>query len=517
MQWLTTSTLALLSMGCVMATSIAPIEAQETGPPENARQGLRDRASCADVELAEALGEPFDAAEKARCDSMRASRPTQRRKNPPPAALPPAIVPAEVGVEIVVEVDPEVVRPRPGWIDSVPRASGKLHGVGRGADIASAFGDATRMIAAQLAVEVRSTLVDAQAEKGVFHGDVEVESVAREKVSRVTQTLVRNTLSNVEMVDQWREPDGGFHWVLTRYDQSRLEAERQAIIDAALGALADASERLRLHLTEENVLDQGALLDLLAVLNDVKAMGRSKAFKGLAKEWRKPHRKLKKTVQRALACVSAEPLDGAPSAGTLEPGDLVLRLHCNGKPLAGAQMSAALDGGMASIPATLAADSEGVVRFKTGTVYGGGTVGLTFQHDLRGAPGAYFANGLTLPASATVRLRTHRAPEVTVEVTGVKGADLKRVRGAFTDWLRRRHGARVVSSGAVLTASLRVDLGASVEVSDKVTQSMEWHLHLQGPDGTLVSSRGSAGALSKNRRDARSDAFANLIQRINRW
>jgi len=490
----------ILGLFALLALPHSPADAQ------GGRDGLRDRAACASINLAIAVGDQVSDADRARCGTASRKVSPTPPKNPaasaPQLKRPPARKPQSV---------------RPDWTERPPQSEGILYGVGSGPSAQEAFAKAVSMVGAQIKVTIKSELRVDMEESTTTDSRGKERTTGRENISSTTRMLVHGVLEDVVFEDQYVDKTEGVTWVLASLNVAAIRAKEQAVLNAVLSSLSQASERLVQRMQGEGVFDQGAMGDVIDVLIETIAMGKSRFGKKVKKKWKKPFRALKAAARGALACVQVSTEGGEPLTEPLDAGEHQLRIQCNGVPIADARFTTVVDGGLAVISTVVRTNGEGIANLSLGKVYGRGDVSVQLEHDLSHLSGVHLLGVIEPRETSGFQVLASEPATVSLRVTGVQGEELTRTREAFQDLLERKWGAEAVQGGGQLEAILRVNIGSQVSVDQQQSQPISWRLTVQGPRGKLFERDDRAGALTVGAREARQEAMSNMIQKITRW
>lgn len=458
------------------------------------RDALRARADCAQIELSAAMGESVSAAALQQCQSQASAAP--KRVEAKPRAVPNS---------------KKISRDRPGWIDQPPVQQGMLFGTGEGPTVQSAFGQATAGIAAQVQVTIRSEVTDERSEEAresSRNGRTVSSSVEyRERIGATSKMMTNQVLDDVIIMDQYRDPKTKRFHVLACLDMAALAAKEEAIVNAALSALSAAAEKLARQRSEGTAISQEALFELAAVLDDVKALGRSRIGRKAREHWRKPYGQFRRLVNRALTCVEV----------TLE-GKKEITVQCNGGALANARLKTRVKGGLADIPAMIETDANGKATLTYGRVYGGERIRVGFMHDLTGVAGSRWLSPSKPSPKAWVPLKATHPLTVKLTVMGTRGdAEFNEAAEALASWVSRKWGAKVVRGKGAVQVTLKLTFGNADPVGDRFAISSGIALSATGASGPIFERSGKAGALGDSEEDVRKRALTNIIRAFQKW
>lgn len=480
--------------------------------PARASEAARRRAACAQLKLSMALGDEVSPSALADCSDEVSSDVKQERAFQDPVSRAGAVA---------HDAPPE-------WVGRIPRKKGRLYGVGHGPDLKQAFRDAIEVIAAQLEVEIqgdtRSTV--SQDTEAAIRGGREVGSRTRMSAHArsTSRMIVRGVLEDVALEDQYRENDVLVH-VLAMLDLDALRAREDALVASALHALAEGTERLTEQLSDGERIEQSALLALIATIDDVAAMGRSKLGRKVRDRWRSPLRVFKRLVERALRCVEVDLrlLEGnkaKPIAGRKSLPDrsrLRATFTCRGKPIADGRIRIVILEGIVGLDDTLVTDHSGNGDFAVRDLRGKGLVRLGFRHALEDVPGAQWIGRSKPAGTAVVEIPTSRSARFSLEVTGLAGQARTRAKHALESFVTQKWGAELANrSDADFSLTMNVALSPPQQVQGRVSQSVEATILVQGPSGKVFDERLRAGTVAKSNNEARERALSNLMRKISK-
>lgn len=505
--WISSS-LAILALAWVLLIPAAALADD---------RGLRERARCAQLDMAIVLGEPVSEEDKKSCavlDRAPAQAPQVRRPDVP--ALPP---------------DRKQVDRRPDWVDRPPTRSGVVYGVGQGRDSQAAFAQAVAMIAAQFSTQIRSEFKSSSSENTTerYKNDKRVESktTSSEGASSTISMVVAATLDQVMLEDQWVARSPSAIWVLASLDLAAMKEREQAMIDAVVQAVTEASERLMSRVRQDGVLDQEELERLVSSLGDVRALGKGPVPQRVKDAWDQTYRDFKDWVRRLVECVEVSgdvvPRKGRPqtldSKARLAPGGtLRLRLACRGVPLANARMRLSAEGGLVQVARLATTDGAGNVAVSLGALFGRG-VRLGMVHDFEGRPGAFWVQGLKPSNLSTMTFVPDRQATMRVEVTGGTSAENRRLQDDLEAMAVREWGVEIARSAtAALKAQIRLRFDPPGRPGSQVSIPVEAALTVTPAEGggVFLSQTIRSGALGIDEAQVRAEALVNLSRTLSR-
>ncbi|MBL6975772.1 MAG: LPP20 family lipoprotein [Deltaproteobacteria bacterium] len=481
--------------------------------------GVRQRAKCAQVEMALALGHKVALEDKRACEKVPDA--LEAKKQPKEPKLEEAKPPAPV--KVIAHAD------RPAWVDRPPVARGILYGVGDGPDAQRAFGRALVMIAAQLQTEIRSTTTAHASETSdtlsVGNRTAHREA-SHEHVSSTSRMIVGGSIDDAKLEDQWVDHAKGVTWVLASLDVGAIEQRKQALVDAVHAALAAAADRLNQGVRENGVLDQAALRDLITVIGDVRALGDTDLSREVRKSWRPAFQDFRDTVRKLVNCVEVDgdyrlpngrlvPVDRTPD---LRKGSkMLLQVTCRGIPVANARLKTHADGGLVQVPPTVFSEGQGEMEVPVGTSFGTG-VRVGFAHDLESVPGAFWLSALKPSRKGQVEFGASRPSTILFEVSGGTSKENRFIAEEMADVALKQWGATTVERRALLKGKVRIRFGTITRPGSKVMQPVELHvaLTLASQGGNLLDQTLKTGALAADEKTARADALRSVVLRLNR-
>jgi len=323
-------------------------------------------------------------------------------------------------------------------------------------------------------------------------------------------------VDDVKIEDQWVDGKAGTTWVLSSLDLAALRAREDAFVDSVLAILARATERLVGRMTQDKVLDQRALLELVSVLDEVQTIGRSKLGKKLRDRWKTEFRRFRDLMERTLECVEAtSTLVSEGKTGS----ERKVSLSCRGLPVVNASMATSVEGGLTRLPGAVATDATGSFTLSLGQVYGDREVQIGFVHDLGSIAGINWLRRLSPSARAKVKVAATHPARVGVNVSGVKGDEKKKMVEAFNAFLARKWGAKATKPGkGLLDATVHVELGSPLSVSNNFSQAVEVSVAVVGKEGGRVYEKTvRSGAVAETEAKAREMALINMARAMNRW
>jgi hypothetical protein len=481
------------------------------------------RANCAEVELAQALGEKVDPQLVAECTSRVKPAPTPRPappkkgdKQPPKDGIfvPPAFPDTPA---------PPAPPARPNWLDGKLAEGSVLYGVGvvrkgeasQGQVRMVAFQRAVFEIAAQLQVKIDSVTKDREETETVeltdANGRKKKSSLDSQSFSATTQLLVQATLDGVVLVDQYRDPKSGAFYVLASLDQEEIARREEAVVAAVLKALAEAAEGVSQAFATDR-LSPEIVHELGEALEQANTVGRTPIGRKVRDRWKREYEEILRLGRRLASCADVD--------GGLEADGRTVKLHasCAGKAWRGARFVATPAGGLVDLPASIATNREGDASFTIGPVYGQGQVKVGLAHDLAGTR-AGFVLGLPKPSQrSTFELPASASPVATLKVvapTRQQGA-VNALTAAVDAFASRKLGLTVDEGGA-LKIIATVTLGSSQQVGARVSQPIELNVSVVGPRGRLYEKTARTAGLAPNRDAAESQAIQRVVDAMRGW
>lgn len=468
--------------------------------------GLRSRASCASIDMAIALGERVSKKDRELC----AGRP---KSTPRPPVVP--VEPTPKQVEVLEAPPTQAHSSPPDWIERPPTGKDMIYGVGVGAGAKQAFAKAMDMCAGQVKASIHSEMEDETNQRVEISGGTQTVS-GSENLSSTTRMLVRAVLEDVRIVDQYVDTKAKRTYVLASFDMAALQAKKRAIVESVLESITEATEKLTGAMASGK-LDQSDITTVVNALVDITAIGRTRMGRELKSQWLKPYRQLKNAVSLLVECLEVSSTSGGKLPQPMRPGNVALKVTCQGVPVTNAAMVVDVSNGLASAPNTTATDGAGLVEMRVAHTYGKGEVQLALRHDLSAIRNSEVLGEISDSPRARWSMTTQGPARVSVKATGVKGAQGDRIAEGVGAWLAQKFGADVVDRGAHLESIIRMNIETSVNVGDKYTQPLRWQITVQGKGGTVFDRKGKTGVLADSPETAIEDAITSMFQRINRW
>ncbi len=502
--------------------SVATLAAAQEG---SGNADIAARANCAEVELAQALGEKVDPAELAACSGRAKPAPTPRPAPPSKKGEKPA----REGIFVPPAFPDTPVPPpppvRPGWLDGKLADGSVIYGVGlvrkgevgAGQERMVAFQRAVFEIAAQLQVRIDATNVDRQTNESVestdANGRTKRATLDTQSFSATTQMLVQATLDGVVLVDQYRDPKSGAFYVLASLDQEEIARREQAVADAVLKALAEAAEGVSQAFATDR-LSPEVLHDLGDALEQANTVGRSPVGRKVRDRWKREYEEILRLGRRLAGCADVD--------GGLEGDGHTVRfkVSCAGKAWRGARFTATPSGGLVDLPASIATNREGEASFVVGPAYGQSSVKLGFAHDLSGTRTGAILGQPKPSQRAIIEIPANASPMASLKlVVPSKSSGPREALGAAVDsFASRRLGLTVDDSGTpALKVIATVTFGSSQQVGARVSQPIDLNVSVVGPRGRLFERSVRTAGLAANAADAQGQAIQRAVDAMRGW
>ena len=457
---------------------------------------VRLRADCAQESLARAMGEPVTRPNPA-CQAPRTTPPP----SPSPArdVLPPMRVPAPVRAQ--------PLDGPPRWVTRLPTEAGKVFGSGDGGDQLSAFQAAATVLAAQLQVQVRSTLTTQESAVRTRVGQVE-QTAESASIHNASTLIVQAALDDVRIVDSFVAGNGRTH-VLVSLDLEAIAKRKNAMVAAALAALSGPMEAIATELSAPGPVHQTYLLKLLDAVDDVQRLSASKLGRDAADGWRAQLLGARRVAGRLLGCVTAEPVE--PVLGALNvPADLSVRVHCQGHPWSDARFVPEVTQGLAKLPPAVTTDSRGLAAVRVDRVLGPSTVDVAFVH----APDGLSPVWRSIP-DGRLRLPTRATPTLRLLVQAPAVLDGQRIQSAVAVATRRRFGAtETTAANADLQATIQIQQGPTVETYGKHSVAMKCTVLVTADGQVVFEKTAQSSFLGTSPQAAADGALASLLDRV---
>lgn len=481
---------------------------------------VRNRAKCAQLEMEKALGNKVSERDWRRCKSIPNAL-TVHKKTEPKDTFADVQPPAPVKVT--------VHEGRPAWVDRPPVAEGILYGVGSGENAQHAFNRALVMIAAQLQVTIRSSIsrVDSETHKETIKNGylLNDETKTHQYAQSTSQMIVKGTLKDAKLEDQWTDTKKDMTWVLASLDLAAIERRKQALIKAVFLALSRATARLNHRLLTDHVLDQQMLRDLIAVIGDVRALGRTSLGHDARSGWKNAFRRFRDNVRRLAQCMDVEgayilpngrriPVNDAPK---LPPGSRIdLFVNCRGIPIVNAKIKPWVEAGLVQIPDTIYTDRKGKMEIKVGTGFGSG-IRLGFTHDMKSEPGAFWLKSMKPTRKGMIEFGAWRPATINFDVTGGTGKENGNFRDELESYARKWWGVTITHKKPLLKGKIRLRFGNLTHPGAKVMQPVEVDIAITlESGGVLLDKTVKTGFLAETKEKARASALKNLVRRLGR-
>lgn len=479
---------------------------------------VRNRAECAQLEMEKALGHKVSQSKWNACKSVPNAVHKQPKSHDNFADVQPPVP---------IKVTP--LKARPAWVDRPPRSKGILYGVGSGKNAQPAFNRALVMIAAQLQVTIRSSITQLASEshkETIKNGWVKNdETNAHQYIQSTSRMIVRGNIKNARLEDQWTDHKKGVTWVLASLDIAAIERKKQALVNAVFLALAQATNRLNLRLHKDGVLDQQMLRDLVAVIGDVRALGRSSLGRDARSAWAGAFRRFRENVRRLAECMDVDgtyilpngrqvPVADAPR---LPPGSRIeLNVSCRGIPIVNARIKPWVKAGLVQIPETLYTDAKGKMVIKVGTGFGSG-IRLGFTHDMKSEPGAFWLGSMRPSRKGMVEFGAWKPATIAFHVTGGTPKENKKFGNELKSFARKWWGVTIAAKKPLLKGQIRLRFGNLTHPGTRVMQPVEVDIAVTlTKGGVLLDKTVKTGFLAQTKEKARANALRNLVRRLGR-
>jgi|GEM_PF-3506186 len=474
----------------------------------------RRRAQCAQVEMAEALGEPVSPTEKKACEALP--------KNPAPPPKKKTEEPfsdiREEQVPQLKEVVEKPKRPRPDWVQGKPAEGDVIYGVGivqknevpETRRLLVAMQRGLAQIAAQIEAQVVSQSKSFEAEFSMREQTgkkTKESSLGFTSLSDATRLVVTQSLEDARLVDTWEDPSTGTFYALVALDMGKVVEKQQAIAGSVLEALAEATERAAQALASGE-FSQGLLLELLDVLDYADAMGRTKLGKKVKHQWQAQYKNLARMAKKLASCLRVE--------GKVSDGVLTYSVFCGNTPIRDGRFQWTITGGLVDLPTVLTTDSEGKGNVEVGEVFGAETVKVALMHDVSESRGAWIVQGLSPSSDATLTLRatSRLTAKLNIAALELSGKGIDAIKDAIRVWASRRWGAQIVEGEAKVTINCAVNLGSKAEVYGKVSVPIEITVSVVGPRGTLFETTQRQAGLAETELKAKEEAVKRAVTLI---
>ncbi len=464
------------------------------------------------LELAIAMGDDVDPSLKAKCSSSKPASSVRkevlrkRKQITPPAPI-----------KTIVH------KSKPSWVDRPPIEDGMLYGVGEGKDNREAYARAVSMIASQLKVTIQAeTLSKSQQETSaelIDGKEKNAKTKYKEYTSDTVRMLIENTIEDVSLADQYVSKKGRF-WVLASFDVAALRAKEDAVRQAVISSLTMAGQRLADILTSDGVVEQDALFEVLAAVDDAKLMGRSKIGRKVKDDWKSLQKNLLRNVRKALGCVETTILstqEQSPAGAKLK-----IKLTCNGKPISNAELNIVTEGGLLPLKTgKLTTDGEGNLLVAYGHAFGKGNIQVGLSHDTTGVTGERLLGKLKTSKKAWWEVEANSPPRIRLTVSGTSGKDeTMLVVDSIAAWAKKKWGADVVplnSRTTELEAIVRVEFTDPAEVGEKYSAGAQVYIRVNGPSGPVFDKTAKTGFVGKTPEHSKTMALKNVLRKLTKF
>lgn len=477
---------------------------------------VRQRAACAQVEMAEALGDPVSPEEKRMCESLPKKPPAQRPLK------------EAKGESVFTEVlAPKETPPEKGcgaWIRGMPAKGDVLYGVGivQKGEVPETKATLVAMqrgimeIAAQLSVQMRGSVYSDQVEQKTKH--------TKDGVSRSTETtyamlsdtarmVVGSSVDDARLEDMCHDEKGTLY-VLMSLDLAKVAEKQAAIVQSVIQSLTDATRRAAEALMNDQ-FSQDLLVELLDTLEDANAMGRTKLGRKVKDQWSREYDGLLRIAKRMMQCLEVE--------GGYAPGDketILFKATCKGKVIRDGRFTYEVNGGVVDLPEVLTTGDKGIGKVKVGETFGTQTIKITLAHDVSASKGAYLVKGVPKSQDARFEIEATSRPTASVKVQGIELTAFGEMglESAVEAWLARRFGAEVVdSSNAKLKVTVVINVNPGSTVYGNVVVPVDLTITVSGPRGILFEKTGRHAGQARTEREARNQAFRNIVRVLKDW
>ena len=341
-----------------------------------------------------------------------------------------------------------------------------------------------------------------------------------------SQMIVRGVVDEVKIEDQYNEPGTGVIWVLASLDMDAVRKKQDALVASVFQILERAITRINAHVKTNKVLDQPAMLELVGVLAQVKRLGLSRLGRKVRDRWMPTYSSYRRLLERLAECVQVkaavyrqgeERLDAATCPKIMDGTRVELNFGCKMLPLTNARLKVDISGGLTGMPGRLETDGKGRVELGMGQVFGQGKVKVGFVNDLDQVEGAQWLRMMEPSHRGTICFKASRPARIKVKILGAKGSDKTQILDALKAFVARKWGAMIVSGGAPLNASVRLDQGNVSDAMGKYVVPLKISMVVNGEEGKMYERKSRVGSVAASPKKARAQALKNLLQTIGRW
>ena len=475
---------------------------------------VRQRAACAQVEMAEALGDPVSAEEKRQCQTL----PPQKPPAPKPQGKGEVVFAGAKLVELPVEP-----KSCGAWIHGQASQGDVLYGVGivqRG-EVPEPKLTITGMqralleIAAQIQTQINgTTYIDQAAHTATqdVNGRTSSQSQEYSGLSESARMMVGGSVEDARLEDQCKDAKGTFY-VLMSLDMAKVAQREGAVVASVIQSLTDATLRA-VDAMNNDKFTQELLVQILDTLEQANAMGRSKIGRKVKDQWQREYDGLLRLAKRMYTCLEVE--------GGYAPNDnktLLFKTSCNGKAIRDGRYTSQVDGGMVDLPEVLTTGPQGVGKVKVGDTFGKGTIKITLAHDVSASRGAALVKSTPKNQNSRFEIDATSEPTASIKVSGIELSFWGQfgLKDAVESWASRKWGANIVDGGGKLKIDVVFNLNPTNEVMGKKIAPVDLIVTVSGPRGKLFEKEGHQGGMGATEREAREQSFKNIVRNLKDW
>ena len=474
---------------------------------------VRQRAACAQVEMAEAMGDPVSPEEKRQCQAMP--------KKPP--------APRPQGKGEVVFSDAKLkelpVEPKTcgAWIRGQASQGDVLYGVGIVAKgevpepklVITGMQRALLEIAAQVSTQINGSLYMDQAAHTAYqdnNGRTSTQSQEYTGLSESARMMVGGSVDDARMEDQCRDAKGTFY-VLMSLDMAKVAEREGAVVASVIQSLTDATLRAAAAMNSDQ-FTQELLIEILDTLEQANAMGRSKIGHKVKDQWQKEYDGLLRLAKRMYTCLEVE--------GGYAPNDnktLLFKTTCNGIAIRDGKYTPTVDGGIVDLPEVLTTGPQGVGKVKVGETFGQGTIKIALAHDVSASRGAQLVRSTPKNQLSRFEIEATSQPTASIKVSGLELSFWGQfgLKDAVESWASRKWGATIVDGGGKLKIDVVFNLNPTNEVMGKKIAPVGLVITVSGPRGKLFEKEGRNAGQGATEREAREQSFKNIVRNLKDW
>jgi hypothetical protein len=477
---------------------------------------VRQRAACAQVEMAEALGDPVSPEEKRQCQAV---------PKKPPAPRPPKDAKGETVFKDMPQLKELPAEKACGaWIRGMAAQGEVLYGVGIVQKGEAPEAKATLIgmqrammeIAAQISVQINGSVYSDQVEhtaQQTKNGITKTTQTSFSALSDTSRMVVGSSLEDARLEDSCHDAKGTLY-VLMSLDMAKVAEKQAAIVQAVIQALTDATLRAADALATDQ-FTQELLIEVLDTLEGANAMGRTKLGRKVKDQWAKEYDGLLRLAKRMTQCLEVE--------GGYAPGDnqtVLFKASCNAKAIRNGKFTYEIAGGMMDLPDVLTTGDKGVGKVKVGETYGSQTIKVTLAHDVGASKGAYLVKSVPKNQNARFEIEATAKPTAFIKVQGIEltAYGENGLAAAVEAWISRRWGAQVVdSSSAKLKVNVIINVNPGSQVYGNVVVPVDLTITVIGPRGPMFDKTGRHAGQARTEREARTQAFVNIVRSLKSW